>query len=152
MLHQLFALVIVDRDFAIAKVLSQMNPLIQNVTSRFGKGHSYADVILSADARRELDEYIESERGREPGPLFLTRTGGRMLRQQIDRFLRSVANQANSKLPPEENIKLHTHMLRHTSTKRVYEKKGPVAATERFSSSNVTRHRRGKRERERGYS
>jgi len=33
-----------------------------------------------------------------------------------------------NKLPEDEVIKLHAHMLRHTSTKRVYEKKGSVEA------------------------
>lgn len=93
-----------------------------------GKGHSYADIYLSADARAELDEYIAEERGDEDGALFLTNRDGRISRQQIDRFMRQVANHANSKLSPENQIQLHTHMLRHTSTKRVYEKKGPVAA------------------------
>lgn len=93
-----------------------------------GKGHSYADVYLSVDARCELDAYIAEERGEEAGPLFKTNRGGRMSRQQIDRFLRQVAAHANSKLPPEEHIQLHTHMLRHTSTKKVYQSKGPVEA------------------------
>ena len=51
-----------------------------------------------------------------------------MLRQQTDRFLRQVAAHANAKLPPEEQIHLHTHKLRHTSTKNVYQSKGPVEA------------------------
>lgn len=93
-----------------------------------GKGHAYADVYLSADARKELDAYIDVERGREPGPLFVTNRGGRLSRQQVDRFLRRVAAHANSKLPAEEHIRLHTHMLRHTSTKKVYQARGPVEA------------------------
>ncbi|MEZ6101493.1 MAG: tyrosine-type recombinase/integrase [Pirellulaceae bacterium] len=95
-----------------------------------GKASIYADVYLSADARRELDQYIAQERGTQPGALFVTNRGGMMSRQQIDRFLKTVAAQANAKLPPDEQINLHAHMLRHTSTKRVYEKKGPVEAKE----------------------
>lgn len=93
-----------------------------------GKGSSYADVYLSSDARRELDAYIEAERGSEPGPLFLTNKEGRLSRQQIDRFVRRVAAHANSKLPPQEHIELHAHKLRHTSTKKVYQSRGPVEA------------------------
>lgn len=93
-----------------------------------GKGRSYADVYLSADARKELDAYIATERGREPGPLFLTTKNKRLSRQQLDRFLKKVAAQANAKLPADEHIHLHAHKLRHTSTKKVYQKDGPVEA------------------------
>ena len=97
-----------------------------------GKGENYDDVYLSADARRELDQYIEKERGRKPGPLFLTNRAGRMSRQQIDRFLRRIATHANAKLPKEEQIHLHAHMLRHTGIKKVHGERGELAA-KRFS-------------------
>lgn len=93
-----------------------------------GKGESYRDVYVSSDAREELDRYIEDERGNKPGPLFLTNRGGRLIRQQMDRFFKSVAAHANAKLPQEEQIDLHAHRLRHTSTKRLYDKKGPLEA------------------------
>ncbi|MCA9140814.1 MAG: tyrosine-type recombinase/integrase [Planctomycetales bacterium] len=93
-----------------------------------GKGNSYADIYLSSDARPAILKYIESERGDSSGPLFVTNRGGRISRQQIDRFLRQVASQANSKLPSGEHISLHAHALRHTGTKRVYLTKGPVEA------------------------
>jgi len=93
-----------------------------------GKGRAYADVYVNKEAQKELDTYIKKERGTEPGPLFITNRGGRMIRQQIDRSLRRVMNHANSKVPEGEEIKLHAHKLRHTSTKRIYEKKGPIAA------------------------
>lgn len=94
-----------------------------------GKGNSYTDVYLSKDARTELLDYIKHERGKEAGPLFVTNRGGRMSRQQIDRFLRRVAGHANGKIQSEdEHIHLHAHKLRHTSTKKVYQAKGPVEA------------------------
>jgi len=93
-----------------------------------GKGENYHDVYVSADARRELDDYIVQERGTEPGPLFQTLTGGRLSRQQMDRFCRKVAAHANSKLPPDEQIHLHSHKLRHTSVKKVHDDKGALAA------------------------
>ncbi|MEZ6104212.1 MAG: tyrosine-type recombinase/integrase [Pirellulaceae bacterium] len=114
-----------------------------------GKASIYADVYLSADARRELDQYIAQERGTQPGALFVTNRGGMMSRQQIDRFLKTVAAQANAKLPPDEQINLHAHMLRHTSTKRVYEKRGRsklknMDDTRVLSNSNVTPPRRSR--------
>ena len=93
-----------------------------------GKGSNYDDVYISADARRELDDYIASERGTDPGPLFKTLTGKRLSRQQMDRFCRKVAAHANAKLPSEEHIHLHCHRFRHTSVKKVHDKKGPLAA------------------------
>lgn len=94
-----------------------------------GKGQSYVDVYLSADARNELDAYIMAERkNSKADALFITNRAGRMTRQQTDRFLRKVAAHANSKLPQEEHIKLHAHMLRHTGTKKVYTEHGAVEA------------------------
>lgn len=93
-----------------------------------GKGNSYADVYLSTDARQTLRAYIADERGDQSGPLFVTNRGGRISRQQIDRFLRRVASQANARLPRSEHVHLHAHALRHTSTKRVYQTKGPLEA------------------------
>ncbi len=97
-----------------------------------GKGEHYDDVYVSAEAREALDAYITQERGNEPGPLFVTNRGGRMIRQQIDRFFRQLAAHANAKLPETEHIKLHAHMLRHTSVKKVHEERGELAA-KRFS-------------------
>lgn len=55
--------------------------------------------------------------------------GNRISRQQIDRLMKRVASLANRKLPnPDGRLQLHAHKLRHTSTKRVYQKKGPVEA------------------------
>jgi len=94
-----------------------------------GKGRSYSDVYLSTDARHELDAYIEGERGDSKAEaLFITNRQGRLTRQQADRFFKKIAAHANSKLPPEEHIKLHAHMLRHTGTKRVYTEHGAVEA------------------------
>ena len=97
------------------------------------KAGTYRDVYVSKSAREELEAYINIERREyvendKTGPLFVTNRAGRMSRQQIDRFLRQVMAHANSKLPPDEQIKLHAHKLRHTSTKKVYQNHGPVEA------------------------
>jgi integrase/recombinase XerD len=111
-----------------------------------GKGENYRDKYISKDARCELDDYINSERGTKPRPLFMTRRRGRLLRSQMDRFLKKVAAHANAKLPADQRIHLHAHKLRHTSVKKVHDKKGPLetkssADTEASNSSSVTRHR-----------
>ena len=79
-----------------------------------GKGEQYDDVYLSLDVRDALDAYIERERGCDPGPLFVTNRGGRLLRRQVDRFLKQVAAQANSRISEDEKIQLSAHKLRHT--------------------------------------
>ena len=93
-----------------------------------GKGDNFREVYIPAGARADLDAYIERERGTKPGPLFQTKTGRRFRREYIHRFLSRVAAQANARLPDNEQIHLHAHKLRHTSIKRVHDKKGPVAA------------------------
>ena len=93
-----------------------------------GKGENYRDVYVPAGARTDLNAYIERERGTRAGPLFQTKTGGRFRREYIHRFLSRVAAQANARLPVSEQIHLHAHKLRHTSIKRVHDKRGPVAA------------------------
>ena len=116
-----------------------------------GKGENYRDKYISQDARQELDDYIACERGTKPGPLFLTRRNGRLLRSQMDRFLKTVAAHANAKLPPEQHIHLHAHKLRHTSIKKVHDKKGPLEAKkysghrsfkqlERYATSTTPEH------------
>ncbi len=116
-----------------------------------GKGENYRDKYIAEDARRELDEYIKCERGTKPGPLFVTRRRGRLLRSQMDRFLKKVAAHANAKLPPDQQIHLHAHKLRHTSVKKVHDKKGPLEAKkfsghrsfkqlERYATSTTPEH------------
>ena len=67
----------------------------------------------SGRGRLKLDAYIEHERGKSPGPLYRTKTGGRFVRRYIHGFLAKVAAQENSKLPADEQIHLHAHKLRH---------------------------------------
>jgi len=93
-----------------------------------GKGEQIDDIYLSTESRNSLEIYLKNERGCDRGPLFLTRRGGRLSRQQVDAFLRQVAALANAKLSAEEHIHLHAHKLRHTSVKRVHDARGPLAA------------------------
>lgn len=81
-------------------------------------------VIVPTEARAALDLYIETERGPEDGPIFQSRKGQRLERQHVDRLLKQLAAQANSKLPECEKIDLSAHVLRHTFLRKLAEKEG----------------------------
>ncbi len=70
---------------------------------------------------------------------------------QMDQFLKKVAAHANAKLPPDHHIHLHAHKLRHTSVKKVHDKRGPLEAKkfsghrsfkqlERYATSTTPEH------------
>jgi len=79
-------------------------------------------LYLPEEARDDLDTYLKKERGTDPGPLFMTTTGGRIVRQQIDRYLRQLMALANANVPENEQINLHAHLLRHTRLKEMAKK------------------------------
>ncbi len=88
------------------------------------KGKSRAPkIFVPKEARETLADYIEHERGHEPGPLFRTHSGagGRVSRQYVHGFLKRVEGHVNTKLPPEEHVRLHSHIFRHTSLKEMIE-------------------------------
>ncbi len=87
-------------------------------------------IFLVKKVRGYLADYIEDERGDEPGPLFQTRAGKRLSIQQIDYVLKKVAGQANATLPAKEHIGAHPHILRHTMLRKVREEKGIEYAIE----------------------
>ena len=80
---------------------------------RKGKGVT-RKVFLSKAAREALDDYLDEERGRDPGPLFQTKDGNQLDRKRADTALRRIAKHANATLPAEEQIHLSAHVLRHT--------------------------------------
>ena len=94
------------------------------------KSGKFQDFFLDAPAREALNDYIETERGTEPGPLFTSKAGGRLNQSNVYRALKQIATQANTTLPPEEQIKIHPHLLRHTFLKRVAAKEDIRAARE----------------------
>ena len=86
------------------------------------KGRSITrELFVPARARKALDRYIEDERGRGPGPLFLTKNGNPLERRNVQRALTAIANQADAQLPDEEKVSLHPHALRHTRLREVAE-------------------------------
>ena len=87
-------------------------------------------VFLSKDARDALDRYIRDVRGRKPGPLFCSRSGARLQRQNVDEALKAIAAQANASLPEDQQIHLSAHLLRHTFLRKVARKYGVEYAKE----------------------
>jgi integrase/recombinase XerD len=89
-----------------------------------------ARVFVPAEARDALDAYLDDGRGSTAGPLFTSRSGNGLERQHVDRLLKQLAAQANSRLPAEEQIRLSPHVLRHTFLRKVTQKHGVEFAME----------------------
>lgn len=87
-------------------------------------------VLLPKAAREALDRYIADVRGKKSGPLFCSKTGSRLARQNAHEALQKIAKQANSTLEPEEHIQFSAHVLRHTMLRRTAEKHGVQYAKE----------------------
>lgn len=87
-------------------------------------------VFLPKEARETLDRYLEKERGKGEGPLFTTRRGNRLRREDVQDILNGVAAQANSTLPEDQRIQLTPHVLRHTMLRKVAEEHGIQYAME----------------------
>lgn len=93
-------------------------------------------VFIAGEAREALDAYLDGGRGRDPGPLFRSRSGSRLARQNVDAALKAIARQANSRLPEGQHIRLHAHVLRHTCLRRAAEKHGVQYAMELSGQSS----------------
>lgn len=89
-----------------------------------------AKVFVPTEPREALDFYIEKARGKKEGPLLLAKGGGRLLRQNVDDLLKTLANQASAQLPARDKIRLSAHVLRHTMLRRAAEKHGVQYAME----------------------
>jgi integrase/recombinase XerD len=87
-------------------------------------------VFLAQEPREALDRYIDQCRGPEAGPLFCSRAGNRLARQNVDDALKALANQANARLSVDQRIHLSAHLLRHTMLRRAAEKYGVQYAME----------------------
>jgi integrase/recombinase XerD len=87
-------------------------------------------VFLPQEAREAFDRYLDEARGREEGPLFVSRSGRRLERQHVDDALKALASQANARLPDAQKIKLSAHVLRHTMLRKAAEKHGVQYAME----------------------
>jgi integrase/recombinase XerD len=89
-----------------------------------------AKVFLAGDAREALDRYLAEVRGKADGPLFMSRSGKRLRRSNVDDALKALASQANTYLPANERIGLSAHVLRHTMLRRAAAKNGVEFAME----------------------
>jgi len=89
------------------------------------KGNNVTEkVFVPQDARDALDAYVDGGRTKGAGPIFQSRTGKRMVSQNINQALKRIAKQANARIPKKEAIDLSPHDLRHTALRRMAEKKG----------------------------
>ena len=93
-------------------------------------------VFVAQEAREALDDYLNNDRGRVRGPLIKSRSGERLARQNVDAALKSISNQASSRLPECQRINLHAHILRHTCLRRAAEKHGVQYAMELSGQSS----------------
>jgi integrase/recombinase XerD len=96
-------------------------------------------IFLDQPVRQSLDDYLEEERGEEPGPLFLSRGGRRLSQQAVYAILRRLADQANVRLEAEEQIRISPHLLRHTQLRKIARTKG-VEAARRLSGRRSERY------------
>ena len=87
------------------------------------KGGGRRNVNITKEARDSLEAWLE-ERGDEEGPLFTTRTGRRLGRQQAYDVIKRAEKQANAQLPEEERFTVTPHVLRHTLLRKLAEQKG----------------------------
>jgi integrase/recombinase XerD len=62
-----------------------------------GKGNKQRVVRFGARAKEAVEDYLERFRGREPGPLFLSRHGTRMSSHSVLIFLRRLGKQAGGR-------------------------------------------------------
>lgn len=97
---------------------------------RFGESWSFP---LSQEARGWLAEYMEA-RGRWRGPLFVSRTGGRLAPQDVRRICHRLSQLACKELPPWNHYRANPKDLRDTFLTKVLKKHG-VEVAHRVSGS-----------------
>jgi integrase/recombinase XerD len=76
-------------------------------------GHLQPFVPVQRRHRAVLDAWLAA-RGETPGPLFPTRTGKALSRQDAFAILQRMAREANAHLPPEAHLRVSPQVLRHT--------------------------------------
>jgi integrase/recombinase XerD len=92
-------------------------------------GYVQKFIPVQKQHRQVLDDWLQ-ERGKEPGPIFRTRSGKRLDRTQAFVILKRITQQANAHLPPAQQIQASPHVLRHTLLRKVANAKGMHYAME----------------------
>lgn len=88
-------------------------------------------VPISKEAADAINDYLEQERGDQPGPLFQSKTGKRFTIQRYGSAMKAIAKQANSRLPEDQQINVWPHLLRHTGLRKLCRKNGIEFAKKR---------------------
>jgi integrase/recombinase XerD len=140
------------RDFAIFLLLQQTGLRVSELTGldrRQYNGKHLHDVkrkgrvrtrqiFIPQEAREALDRYLADRPS--DGPLFTSRTGRPIERQHVDRILKQIAAQANSRLPGEEKIRVSPHVLRHTFLRKIANEHGVQFALEAAGHSSGSKY------------
>ncbi len=94
------------------------------------KGGRIRDAVpVKADARDVLETWLAA-RGPTPGPIFTTRSGARLSREQFYKALQRIADQANAHRKGADRLTVSPHVLRHTFLRKLAEEKGVHYAKE----------------------
>lgn len=96
-----------------------------SVLVRHGKGRKQRELPLSTETRRLLQEWL-AERGPEPGPLFPSQKGGRIVTRELQRIFAEKARRAG--------VEGYTpHSLRHTFLKQVFDRTSNISVVQRLA-------------------
>jgi integrase len=82
------------------------------------KGKRRDAVYLSPEGRAASKDYFDEERGTGAGPLFQSRNGEPLLRNDAERYLKQIGAMSNANVPDDEQVSLHSHLRRRTGLKR----------------------------------
>jgi len=97
----------VRRTELVSLDLADLDLEAQRLRVLHGKGNKQRVVRFGARAKEAVEDYLERHRGREPGPLFLSRDGKRMSSHSVLIFLRRLGKQGGVE-------KVKVHRFRHT--------------------------------------
>ena len=103
------------------------------------KGKKVRTGYLKKSAVDLLLQYIDKERGWEPGFVFLSCRRQKLAQPDIWRILNKIALAAQDSLPPGTVIFIHPHSLRHERAFNLLKtKKGDAAAAEQLGHSGTS--------------
>lgn len=108
-----------------------------NVITKGGKIRS--SVTISKDTAGLIRDYIKKFRTDGSDYLFTNRYGNRLSRNGLGKALNKVCSLASATFcEPEEKIRIHPHLFRHTHAKKFYEKtKDPILTAKRLGHSSL---------------